>query len=1159
MRSNRISGILWIIGRSQLKVNLIVSDFLNTPCNEDAVDCLYNIFFGRNPEEDHPWIGNPVINLIKAISGSDEFNKKCEDILAGGVIILFENRNLEIISKIPSFLSDIGASSPRSKTWPDFLLSGINLLENIIGSDSVPYNARLVSLMISEDYFAPQDYDELINDIISFDDEWFIRFNKNVPTLRYAQKSELQALAALMTVTGEAEISPFFNISGPRNKDLRRAIFGSRKKPTEFTLQDVLIKLKIAFNRGMVSHWLFNANYYLSQREAAFSGGQIDPWVPHDDPYLDFLVHGDRHNIRPHWLFCPTAYAILNSGLDQTHSFFNHFVTLGQFDEFRTSALFDPEYYRIMNPSMQLQVRNGDHSCLLETFACNTYVYDVPFLPDFDLGFYKSANPDVVADGQHVISVSHHFLLFGVMEGRNPNPYFDQQYLGARYPWVGDQSRKLGLSLLEYFLLIGRHENMRAARPLADRNIDMLQAKALYERRAKDAEARSQRHPFDFTSVTDDSPVLSVVVPVHNQASFTARFLELAFFGAAELKRRTGRTMEVVVVSNGSTDTTADLLATTSGIKYVNEVKALGYPGAANLGAGMATGDLVVVVNNDIEFEPNVFADLVESYYKTPNCGAIGPRILSMDLTIQEVGAFVAGDGNSFGFGRGERSIYNAIEEIHPVDYVSGCFLCLSREDFHKMGGFDQVFSPGYYEEVDLCSRIADELGKQIFVDTGITITHYEHASFMKGRPATVSHPTILRNRKRFLKKHSKFRARPTIDKIMGAAGLSRLGVAKSRVLVIEDLVPDSRLGSGFGRAAEILRTFHKMGVAYDVLAVNPTIKVDDYEFGDVMLYRSWMPGESLDAVLNRTPGGYSHIWVCRSHNLSRFYDPIKVYKDKWGIKVICDTEAVSVQRTIELAKLQGRPPEEGEIMDLVSAEFNASAIVDHFIAVNDRDENYLRSIGLSNISVISHTASGILRSSKPRKDRTRLLFVGAVHSPLSPNFDSLKWLLRGVGSMLAEHGQRLTFVGYWDEAILREFRENNANAHIDFLGMVSEQALSELYEEAIVALAPTRYSAGIPCKVIEAMLTGTPIVMTELLADQINATSPIRDNLAVAALDSNGEDFCNAINRLIKDENWWNIVQKTQLDFADDKFSTQSFDSQVQSVLEATNISWSY
>ncbi len=1136
-----------------------MNDFLNAPCDEDDVYYLYNIFVSRDPEKDHPWIGSLRIKLINGLLESDEFHEKCDLIIHKGVSCLFDNRNNEIIDEIPKFIEKMGGRSPRSKTWPDYLLSGIELLKAVVDHDKIPDNAEIVASIIEHEYKVKSDANDLINNIILFDEDWFIRFNKNVPALRGLAPSELKKIAAFMIVKGEAEISPFFQIGGPSNSDLRRAIFGSNKRNIEFTLRDIIYRLKLAFKRGLLSHWLFDHSYYERCRSIAFSNGDISQWVPHSNSYIDFIENGDRHNIRPHWLFCPITYAALNPDVPQQHSLFQHYVTYGQFEERRTSVLFDPEFYQTMNPDMRLCVRNGEYTSLLESFCRSSYLRNVPFSPDFDVDFYRQAHGDVVPDGSHVKSIAHHFLFFGVSEGRSANPYFDHHYFSLRYPWVGDVCGKIGLSLLEYFLLIGRHENMRATRPLADRRIDILQAKALYERRSQDALIRSQRRPVDFTSVADMMPLVSVIVPVHNQAGFTARFLELAFHCAAELKRRTGRTMEVIVVSNGSTDNTAELLSATKGIKYIDEPKALGYPGAANAGAALATGELVVVVNNDIEFEPSVFADLVESYRKVPGCGAIGPRILSMDMTVQEIGAFVAGDGNTFGFSRGERSSYNAIEEIQQVDYVSGCFLCLSRDDFNKLGGFDEAFSPGYYEEVDLCTRLADKLGKQVFVDTAITITHYEHASFMKGRPPTVSYPTILRNRKRLLKKHAKFGERPTVDKMMGAAGLSRLGVSKSRILVIEDLVPDSRLGSGFGRAAEVLRVFHKMGVAYDVLAVNPTVKVDDYEFGDVMLYRNWMPGETLEAVLNRSPGLYSHIWVCRSHNLSRFYEIFKNYKDVWGAKIICDTEAVSVQRTIELAKLQGIAPSDNEIVDLVAAEFNASAIVDHFIVVNERDKNFINSIGLRNVSIISHTASGITRSMNSWKNRTRLLFVGAVHSPLAPNFDSLKWLLQGSTKMLSEHNKKLTFAGYWDESILQEFRENNADAQVDFVGMVSEQRLSELYEEAIVALAPTRYSAGIPCKVVESMLTGTPIVMTELLADQIGLSSETRKNFAVAKIDSNGDEFCQSINRLIEDESWWNVVRETQIKYADCNFSDKSFENEIRSVLGKVDVSWSY
>lgn len=1133
-----------------------MNDFVNAPCDETDVACLYNIFNARDPEEGHPWVGVSRIDLITAINGPGEFQLLCEDILRSGYAKLFEARSVDIVEKIPAFIVALGGPPPRSNTWPDFLLSGIMALKELLGEEAMSKQSLLVAASIRRNYKGKAVTPQFYQDIIRFDEQWFFRANASTQNLRGAPR--WKSLAALTILKGDAEISPFFQISGPERADLRGLIFGTDLEPSEFTLDEVVACVGAAFKDGVLSHWLFQPDYYMGERERAFASGRVKRWAPDPNPYVDFLANGDEHKIRPHWLFCPTAYSLLNPGVDIGPRPFRHFVTFGQFQELRTSVLFDPQYYKTMNPTILLDVNAGTYKSLLESFCVKTCRNDVQFSPDFDLSYYLFAYRDVVPDNVHVLSAAHHFLVFGVKEGRNPNPYSDYVYMTSRYPWIGGACEKLGITPLEYFLLIGRHDNMKAARPLADRSIDMLQAKALYERRSKDAHIRVARRPLDFTDLTSDDPVLSVIVPVHNQVEFTARFLELAYHGASEIKRRCGRTLEIIIVSNGSTDRTAELLAATPGIKYVDEAKALGYPGAANVGAAMAVGELVLVVNNDIEFEPGVFADVVESYYSIPNCGAIGPRILSMDLTIQEVGAFIGGDGSTFGFARGERSSYNAVGGVDQVDYVSGCFLCLARADFEHLGGFDDAFSPGYYEEVDLCFRLKKALGKSVFVNPEITITHYEHASFMKGRPPTVSYPTILRNRKRLLTKHSEIGSRPPVDKIMGAAGVSRLGLPKSRVLVIEDLVPDLRLGSGFGRAAEVLRTFHELGVAYDVIALNPTVKIDDYEFGDVMLYRHWMPGESLEAVLNRAPGIYSHIWVCRSHNLARFYEVFRAHKNLWDSTIVCDTEAVSVQRTIELSKLHGKAPTESEITDLVSAEFNASAIVDQFIAVNERDAGLIRAAGLHNVSIVSHTASSVVRSSRPWADRSRLLFVGAVHSPLAPNFDSLNWFLRGAAKMINEQGKRLTCVGYWDEAVLREFKEANPSAEVDFMGMVSEKELSELYDEAVVTLAPTRYSAGIPCKVVESMLAGTPIVMTDLLADQIGATGDALSRLAVAKRDVSGQHFCRAVSKLIKDEAWWNSVRQAQFDFAQSRFSHEVFDEEVKAVLEKSGVRWS-
>lgn len=1118
-------------------------------CDERLLSAIYFLFLRRDAEEGCAWLGHQVSDVVSALISSDEFGKLARRVLSEGVDEFEHDEDDRANARYLALLDEFGVARSRSSYWPDCLASALRWVEGSPFFAPMPPPARDLIKFIDENFDPTIDQRECLAHYLKFDHEWFVRACKLTPALTSLKKQELEAIAPMMIIKGEADFSPFFPTSGPHNVSLRQQVFGSQVRFATPTMDSVEKSIGAAVEKGILTHWLFCPAYYESSRSIAFDAGHVQPWRPLQNPYLDFLNYGSRNRIRPHWLFCPSACDELNGGSKPDGNLFDYYVRYGQYIEFRTSALFDPVFYDAMNSSARLDLSNGGYGSFTEHFLRVGIFNNAAFLADFDLEFYCSNYPDVAPDGIHVLSIAHHFLKFGHREFRNPNPFFDAGYLASRYPWIGEECREKDISLIEHFLLFGRHKKMRASRPLGERGVDILQAKGLYERRALRDLAKQLRAPIDFTPVVDDDPIVSVIVPVHNQASFTARFLTLAYFGAAEIKRRLGRSLELIVVSNGSHDETDGLLGATKGIKLLIEPEALGYPKAANLGVSIASAELVVIVNNDIEFEPSVFADMVESYQSQPGCGAIGPQILSMDSTIQEIGAYIAGDGSTFGFGRGDPAISHRTNNVHDVDYVSGCFLCVSREDFSSLGGFDIAFSPGYYEEVDLCLRLR-EAGFRILVDPRIEIVHYEHASFTKGRPPSVSYPTILRNRKALLKKHPGITTRPTADKLQGSAGLSSWNGSQSRVLVIEDLVPDHRLGSGFGRAAEVLRSFYRLGVEFDVLAMNPAREVDDYEFLDVRLFRNWMPSESIDHILGNLGHHYSHIWVCRTHNLSRLYPLLKAHKERWRSVIVCDTEAVSIQRSVELARCRGKEFTSSEIDALVAAEFNGAAIVDRFIAVNQRDKELIGRIGLENVSIISHTASGVSRSERPREERQGLLFVGSIHAPTAPNYDSLKWVQSEIGTLLDKFDLTLTVVGYWDKAILREFRRHAPSKRIRIEGAVSEARLSELYGQSIAALAPTRFSAGIPCKVVEAMLTGTPIVMTALLADQIGASGTVRSRLAISELDPRATTFRQTVERLLTESDWWASVRKAQLDFAEKRYGAHSFDAEVRAAL---------
>lgn len=1133
-----------------------MNDVIKMACDHEKARAIYCIFLGRRLDTNPTFIGLNTELVIKSVLTSEEFAHLMQAFLQENFFVAVPVDD-DSIQNAKAFLKALGAPQPRTDSQPDLLLSALQFVRN--NFIDLPAMGSIIELIrtIDAEYEGPRHSREVLDEFIQPDIEWICAYNSSLQHLRDFSEEEKSIYIARAVIGGEVEMSPFFCLGGAERGALRAEIFAGLMTVSGVTLEALLPRVRSAGWTGRIGHWMFDADYYEAQRNRAFASRRVPLWHPYPNPYIDFLINGDQHAIRPHPLFCPATYQALNSIPGPIERPFHHFVTEGYRDNPIITVLFDASYYQAMSPSVSMDIASGRFRSPMESFWREGCALDRPFLPDFDPHHYQTNNADIAAnemtgEGHNPAS---HFLMKGAWEGRSINPYFDTAYYLRRYPHAQVKCAELSIAPIEHFLMFGKEQGRRASPPLIDRHVDMFQAKALYERRAEAAFLRQARKSLDFRSVSAGAPLLSVIVPVHNQATFTARFLELAYVACAEFQRRTGQAAEIIIVSNGSRDATDTLLKRTQGIKTIIHADALGYPVAANEGAAVANGRVLLFVNNDIEFESGVFADILESYDATPHCGAVGPCILSMNLTIQEIGAFVANDGETFAFGRGDLLSVHANATKMKVDYVSGCFFCLERKDFEVLEGFDADFSPGYYEEVDLCQRMRKLLGKEVFVDPSVVISHYENASFLKGRPPTVSYAVILANRRRFLTKHPEISLRPTIEILRSTRGRSKIGFYHSRVLVIEDMIPDARLGSGFGRTAEILRELRELNVACDVMALNATDELDDYEYPDIKVFRHWMPDESLQNVLDNSAGRYSHIWVCRSHNLISSYEILKAYKTRYDAVIVCDTEAVGIQRSVALAKLNDRHYSEAELVELVSAELRGRNIVDLFIAVNERDRELIGSVGVVNISVISHSVSGLAASARPWQDRDQLLMVGAVHAAGSPNFDGLDWYMRCVDPRIRPFAKNLVIIGYWDPQAREDFLARHAHVAEALTGAISKSALADRYERALIAIAPTRYAAGVPCKVIEAMLTGTPVVMTELLSDQIGFTPEERKTLAIARIDDGGLAFASAIEQLAIDPVWWTKVRETQLEVARSRFSVDALRAQIAIVLERVGL----
>ena len=112
--------------------------------------------------------------------------------------------------------------------------------------------------------------------------------------------------------------------------------------------------------------------------------------------------------------------------------------------------------------------------------------------------------------------------------------------------------------------------------------------------------------------------MVSVVIPVWNNWNLTERCLEsLADHHEAPL--------EIIVVDNGSTDSTARELADRPGVRVITNAENLGFPAAGNQGIAAATGEFVCILNNDTEVVAGWLVEMMAAL-QVPDTGMVGPR-----------------------------------------------------------------------------------------------------------------------------------------------------------------------------------------------------------------------------------------------------------------------------------------------------------------------------------------------------------------------------------------------------------------------------------------------------------------------------------------------------------------------------------------------------
>lgn len=229
-------------------------------------------------------------------------------------------------------------------------------------------------------------------------------------------------------------------------------------------------------------------------------------------------------------------------------------------------------------------------------------------------------------------------------------------------------------------------------------------------------------------AIAADLPPISIIIPTRNALDLLRTCLE----GVAATAYPD---IEVIVVDNDSDDpATLAYLADQerAGVKVLRHTGPFNYSAINNRAVAQARGQLLCLLNNDIEVLSPDWLAIMATQALRDDVGAVGAQLLYPDGRIQHAGV-VIGVGNAAGhahrFVQPQAEGYfrrHALPQFTAA--VTGACLVVAKERFLAVGGLDEQNFAVAFNDVDLCLRL-NQRGWQSLYEPRAVLIHHESVS----------------------------------------------------------------------------------------------------------------------------------------------------------------------------------------------------------------------------------------------------------------------------------------------------------------------------------------------------------------------------------------------------------------------------------------------
>ncbi len=235
-------------------------------------------------------------------------------------------------------------------------------------------------------------------------------------------------------------------------------------------------------------------------------------------------------------------------------------------------------------------------------------------------------------------------------------------------------------------------------------------------------------------------PKVSIIIPTKDKKDYLERCV------ASIINKTTYKNYEIIIVDTGSEEEISIAYLNHLKLNFKNKIrikywkeKPFNYSDACNFGAKYASGDYLLMLNNDTEVITDSWIEDMLGYAQQKNIGAVGAKLLFPNKQIQHAGVTVgigslkpvAGhSGTGIDINSPDLLAMTYTNTVRDVMVVTAACLMIKKEVFWKVEGFDPIFRVTF-NDVDLNLKLVDAGFVNIYLPF-VNLFHHESVSIGK-------------------------------------------------------------------------------------------------------------------------------------------------------------------------------------------------------------------------------------------------------------------------------------------------------------------------------------------------------------------------------------------------------------------------------------------